>query len=372
MATTQVDRSGGTPQNIAVSRTTGLASSAAFKAPCRAVATTNISLSGEQTIDGVAVVDGDRVLVNGQSDATQNGIYIVSTGDWERAPDFKDNNDAVHGTSVRVVSGDNAAFYVLTTVDPIIIGTSNLTFATDSSLDFAPIASPAFTGTPTAPTASPGTNTAQLATTAFVKAAIDVVLGGVSAAYDTLSEIATALTSLLTTQTALIGVQHIPIDAGSMIPGNAASPTANIAFQATNGFPDLTLDFADGAVSAAYFKIPMPKRYDNGTFTYQVIWTAASGSGDAEFGLSAVAAGDNENPDIAWGTEVTVTDTLGTASRNHRTAMSGAVTPAGTPATGDMLYFRLRRHISGSDTLNAAAKVKGIVLVYTPAAVNDA
>lgn len=59
--------------------------------------------------------------------------------------------------------------------------------------DLAPKASPAFTGTPVAPTAAPGTNTTQISTTAFVKAAIDVVLGGVGAAFDTLSEIATEL-----------------------------------------------------------------------------------------------------------------------------------------------------------------------------------
>lgn len=59
--------------------------------------------------------------------------------------------------------------------------------------DYATVDSPTFTGTPAAPTAAPGTNTTQLATTGFVKAAIDVVLGGVSSAYDTLSEIATAI-----------------------------------------------------------------------------------------------------------------------------------------------------------------------------------
>jgi hypothetical protein len=62
---------------------------------------------------------------------------------------------------------------------------------------YAPLASPTFTGTPAVPTAAPGTNTTQASSTAFVKAAIDVVLGGVSAAFDTLSEIATALAGKL-------------------------------------------------------------------------------------------------------------------------------------------------------------------------------
>ncbi|MGX5850822.1 portal protein [Mesorhizobium sp. PL10] len=60
----------------------------------------------------------------------------------------------------------------------------------------APKASPTFTGVPAAPTAAPGTNTTQLATTGFVKAAMDVVLGGVSASLDTLAELAAAITGL--------------------------------------------------------------------------------------------------------------------------------------------------------------------------------
>jgi hypothetical protein len=57
----------------------------------------------------------------------------------------------------------------------------------------APLASPTFTGTPAAPTAADGTNTTQIATTAFVQAAIALLKNGVSAAFDTLSEIATEL-----------------------------------------------------------------------------------------------------------------------------------------------------------------------------------
>lgn len=66
----------------------------------------------------------------------------------------------------------------------------------------APKASPAFTGNPTAPTPSLGDNDTSIATTAFVKAAIDVILGGVSSAFDTLSEIVAGFipNSLLTTR----------------------------------------------------------------------------------------------------------------------------------------------------------------------------
>ena len=57
----------------------------------------------------------------------------------------------------------------------------------------APLASPALTGTPTAPTASAGTNTTQIATTAFVKAAVDNLITSAPGALDTLDELAAAL-----------------------------------------------------------------------------------------------------------------------------------------------------------------------------------
>ena len=57
----------------------------------------------------------------------------------------------------------------------------------------APLASPALTGVPTAPTALAGTNTTQLATTAFVKTAVDNLVDSAPGALDTLNELAAAL-----------------------------------------------------------------------------------------------------------------------------------------------------------------------------------
>lgn len=53
-----------------------------------AATTANITLSGAQTIDGVSVVAGDRVLVKNQSTASQNGIYVAASGAWTRATDM--------------------------------------------------------------------------------------------------------------------------------------------------------------------------------------------------------------------------------------------------------------------------------------------
>jgi hypothetical protein len=58
-----------------------------WKQPVNCGTTANITLSGLQTLDGVTVVAGDRVLVKNQSTASQNGIYLASATAWSRAPD---------------------------------------------------------------------------------------------------------------------------------------------------------------------------------------------------------------------------------------------------------------------------------------------
>jgi microcystin-dependent protein/uncharacterized cupin superfamily protein len=102
----------------------------AIKAPCRAATTANITLAGEQTIDGVALVEGDRALVKNQTDGTQNGIYEVSTGNWTRTRDFDGAFDIVKGTVVRITNGSsNIGYWEVTTANPISVGSTALAFA---------------------------------------------------------------------------------------------------------------------------------------------------------------------------------------------------------------------------------------------------
>jgi hypothetical protein len=81
-----------------------------------------LTLSGEQTIDGVAVVAEQRVLVKDQSNSIDNGVYICKSGEWERADDFNQRHHATQGTEVFVVNGTTNAqteWYVTTTGDPV-------------------------------------------------------------------------------------------------------------------------------------------------------------------------------------------------------------------------------------------------------------
>ena len=110
-------------------RFNGYVASLAFKAPCVAVAIANITLSGEQTVNTVPVVSGDRVLVTAQTDPIENGIYVASTSAWERAPDFDGNRDVVKGTMVAVEkAAGQADIYEVNSANPITIGTTSISF----------------------------------------------------------------------------------------------------------------------------------------------------------------------------------------------------------------------------------------------------
>jgi hypothetical protein len=101
------------------------------KSPVLVATMVNITLSGEQTVNGVAVVEGDNVLVNGQTDQTENGVYVVSTSAWTRAVWFNNELNAVSGTLILTTSGiqySNTLWEVVCADAPIVFGTSEITF----------------------------------------------------------------------------------------------------------------------------------------------------------------------------------------------------------------------------------------------------
>jgi len=88
------------------------------------------ALINNSTVDGVTVATGDRVLLKNQTDASQNGIYVVvGSGAASRSDDANSNADVTSGLFVFVeqgtANGDNG--YVLTT-NSVNLGTTDLTF----------------------------------------------------------------------------------------------------------------------------------------------------------------------------------------------------------------------------------------------------
>jgi Starch-binding associating with outer membrane/Susd and RagB outer membrane lipoprotein len=104
-------------------------------ASVRVATTANLTaLSGNLTIDGVVLADGDRVLVKNQSTASQNGIYIVAAGAWARSSDADAGAELV-GATVTVNEGtiNGAATttrqWAQTTPATIVVGTSSIAWA---------------------------------------------------------------------------------------------------------------------------------------------------------------------------------------------------------------------------------------------------
>lgn len=100
------------------------------KQSVRAATTEDINLSGTQTIDGVTLVAGNRVLVKNQDTASENGIYTVASGAWSRASDADSDAEVTAGLFTFVEEGTANADsgWVLATDNPITVGTTALTF----------------------------------------------------------------------------------------------------------------------------------------------------------------------------------------------------------------------------------------------------
>jgi len=101
------------------------------KESVRAATTGPITLANTQVIDGVSLADGDRVLVKNQADASTNGIYdVVDGAAWTRSSDFDEPYEVTANAYTFVEegteNGDNG--FVLTTDDPLTLGTSDLTW----------------------------------------------------------------------------------------------------------------------------------------------------------------------------------------------------------------------------------------------------
>jgi len=126
--------------------TAGQISNIDYKQAVRVITLSNITLSGGAPIlvDGVTLVLADRILVAGQSTASQNGLYYVtilgtgSNGTWSRTIDADATGEIAAGMIVMVTEGTiyKDSQWKLTTNNPIVIGTTGLTFEQNSAFAF--------------------------------------------------------------------------------------------------------------------------------------------------------------------------------------------------------------------------------------------
>jgi hypothetical protein len=160
-----------------------------------------------------------------------------------------------------------------------------------------------------------------------------------------------------------------------MTPRNTNGAASGLIEMSTNKNMVRSLDFDASTQEFAQFEIAMPKSWDEGTVTFQPVWSHPSTT--TNFGvvwaLQAVAVSDDDAMDAAFGTEQTSTDTGGTTNNKYIGPESAAITIGGTPAEGDTVLFQVKRVPSdGSDTMAVDARLHGIKLYININAPTDA
>ena len=113
---------------VRLSQVEGLLQGIHWKESARVATTGNITLSGTQTIDGVACIAGQRILVRAQTDGTQNGVYEVAAGAWSRSDDLSTGSE-FHGASLGVREGSTYADKIFVcSNDSVTLGVTAITF----------------------------------------------------------------------------------------------------------------------------------------------------------------------------------------------------------------------------------------------------
>ena len=162
------------------------------------------------------------------------------------------------------------------------------------------------------------------------------------------------------------------------IPSLAMKPTvsngcaAHASVETTAGRPDMiVLDFDKDADEFAQFQIAFPKSWNEGTITFQVYWAGIAATTNCVWTLQGVAIADNTTIDVVYGTAVAVDDAAqGAVEELLVSAVSGAVTIAGSPAVDELCYFRIGRDIS-ADNMAGDGRLLGIKLFFNTDAKND-
>lgn len=163
------------------------------------------------------------------------------------------------------------------------------------------------------------------------------------------------------------GVCSLWAGAGAMWPAATAGCAALAKTEMTTNDQTVpTIDFDASSVENAEFSILL-NGWDGLTVTAQFVWTHATTTTnfDVMWGCKARSYANAEAYDAEWGVGQTVTDTAGTANTIYITSATPAITVGGTPASGELVHFRVYRVADNvADTLAVDAKLIGVSITY--------
>lgn len=154
------------------------------------------------------------------------------------------------------------------------------------------------------------------------------------------------------------------IPAGAITPSVTGGCQSLTTIASAANQPDIqTLNFDATTQEYAQFSLAPPSNWSAGTVTFEPVWSHPSTT--TNFGvvwdLQAVAVSNDDAIAVAFGTAQTSTDTGGTTDDLYTGPASSAITIAGTPTAGDMVFFRISRVTgNGSDTMAVDARLHGV------------
>lgn len=283
----------------------------------RAATATNTTLSGLQTVDGVSLVAGDRVLVKNQTTGSQNGIYVASSGAWTRAADADSSAKLAAGLwgYVREGTVNGGKSFVLSNAGAVTLGTTALTF---SQVSGAGAADDTVIGSRTA--------------TDSVTPAMTGTLTGVLSSLFTLVKGITGKSSALTGPAITLEATKSHVDAG-LAHGAVSAPTASTM---------MARDSAGRAQVAAPSAAADIARKDTVDAAQAVAIAAAATDATTKANSAQSAA-----------ISAAATDATAKASNAQSAAISAAATDATTKANA--VQSNLTAHIGTGGTAHAAA-----------------
>jgi hypothetical protein len=256
-----------------------LANGVIIKQSVKVATTGNITLSGEQSIDSVAVVAGDRVLVKNQVTQSANGIYVASAGAWSRATDADADAEMEAGVATFVEFGTTHAGQRWTLITPsVVVGTTAQQWTQDSSLGSGESNTTSNTGTG-----------AQ-----FAKAK-----SGVDFPFRTLVAGSDAVTVTQGTDEVEIDVDPAELDLSAM--GGTLGPTQGGTGQTTTALGDLLYGSGTNTIGKLAGNTTTTKKLlaqtGNGTVSAAPGWVALAGSDVPVFGGSGAGHAAGAVPD---------------------------------------------------------------------------
>lgn len=305
-----------------------------YKQAVRVVTTTNITLSGgaPSSVDGVALSVNSRILVNGQTNPTQNGLYLVQTvgagptGTWVRTTDADSAGEMQAGMVVTVTEGNTYrdTLWTLTTDDPIVLGDSEITFQQSTSFSFGNISA---------------NGTAILANTVGDTVSFEAgdnisITGNATAKTVTIGVTGIQSTSISN------GTSNVSIDAANANIAMSVAGTANVVVVSSD-LVDVTGNItASGNITGDYF-------FGNGSQLSGII-TSVSNINNGTSNVSIDAANANVTIGVDGTANVVVVssglvDVTGNLTTSGNIVGGGvrsttSASPPSTPAVGDVWY----------------------------------